>query len=215
MTARDYEASGDRYLANGDATMAFVQYEKALALDPDNRRIPTKQGLLFLDAGKPAEAAAAFEKVLAREPDQAAAREGLGRAYFEMKRYDEAESILLQAVAVDPALARHNYLGNIYDFSSATTRPPGSMPRPSASGRTMACCTTTWGSRFTWPGAMRTPSWPSSRPWGPGAQGAGLQQPGPGAGPHRTLRCGPGRLHERLGPGPGLQQPRLRLPGPG
>ena len=46
MTAEEYEALGDRYRNKKDYAMAFVQYEKSLALDPDNQRVQYKQGML-------------------------------------------------------------------------------------------------------------------------------------------------------------------------
>ena len=117
MTAQDYEASGDLFMAHEDYAMAFVQYEKSLLVEPGNLRIHYKQGMLFLHTGKPGEAAAAFRDILQKEPRHAGAGEGLGTAYYEMKNYDLAEKHFLAALAVEPALWKsRNYLGNIYDF---------------------------------------------------------------------------------------------------
>jgi tetratricopeptide (TPR) repeat protein len=117
MSAEDYEASGDLCLGNKDYTMAFVQYEKSLALKPDNPRIYYKQGLIFLETGKPEDAVDSFQKMLEREPDQALVYQGIGTAFFKMRKYDVAEKHFLKAVELEPALWKaRNYLGNIYDF---------------------------------------------------------------------------------------------------
>jgi tetratricopeptide (TPR) repeat protein len=117
MTAAEYEASGDLYFGQEDYAMAFVQYEKSLALTPGNMRIHFKQGMLCLRAGKPEEAVKFFQKVLEIDPGLAAAYEGMGTALFEMRQYDKAEKLFLKAVEMDPALWKaRNYLGNIYDF---------------------------------------------------------------------------------------------------
>jgi len=43
MTAEEYEASGDLYFGQENYTMAFVQYEKSLALTPGNVRITSSR----------------------------------------------------------------------------------------------------------------------------------------------------------------------------
>ena len=91
MTAEEHEALGDRYRNKKDYAKAFLQYEKSLALDPDNQRVQYKQGMLFLKTAKYTEAAASFQAVLKKEPRQAAAHEGLGIAFFKLQKYDKAE----------------------------------------------------------------------------------------------------------------------------
>ena len=116
MTAADYEASGDLHWRNQDLAMAFVQYEKSLALDPANPRIHYKEGLLFLNTGKNDEAAKAFRKVLEKVPDDAGAHEGLGMVCYEINNYAEAEKHLLAALSIEPSLWKSRvYLARIYD----------------------------------------------------------------------------------------------------
>ena len=117
MTSEDFESSGDMYLANGEFYMAFVQYEKALGLKPDNMRVTFKKGLLFLFAEKYEDAVKEFQTVIEKVPGHASAYEGLGQALFQMRKYDEAEKSLLKAVELNPKLWKaRNFLGNIYDY---------------------------------------------------------------------------------------------------
>ena len=103
-------------LANGQYYMAYVQYEKALGLKPDNVRVVYKKGLIFLCSDRCEEAAKGFQSVVDKAPGHAFAYEGLGQALFRMGKHDEAEKNLLKAVELDPKLWKaRNFLGNIYD----------------------------------------------------------------------------------------------------
>ena len=61
MSAPEYEALGDRYYQQGSLDMAFVQYQKALALNPEGAQLHYKQGLLFLGRGMNSEALQEFQ----------------------------------------------------------------------------------------------------------------------------------------------------------
>ena len=47
MTSAEYERLGDQYLSQGNLDIAFIQYDKALRLDPNQVRIRYKVGRLF------------------------------------------------------------------------------------------------------------------------------------------------------------------------
>ncbi|MDD5207678.1 MAG: tetratricopeptide repeat protein, partial [Desulfobacterales bacterium] len=104
MTSDDYENSGDMYFGNGEFYMAYVQYEKALDLKPDNVRVMYKKGILFLFTDKYEDAAKEFQVLIKKAPDYASAYEGLGQALFQMRKYNEAENSLMKAVELDPKL---------------------------------------------------------------------------------------------------------------
>jgi Flp pilus assembly protein TadD len=58
-----------------------------------------------------------FREALKKESRHALSHEGLGLAYFQMKKYDDAEVCFRKAVELDPKLWRaHNFLGVIYDY---------------------------------------------------------------------------------------------------
>jgi len=118
MTGEERERLGDSYFSKGGLHMAFVHYDKALRLSPDNPRLHYKKGLLFVAGGMNEDAIAEFQKVLEKEPNNALAYQGLGEAFFQSKRYDEAERHFKRALEIDPSLWKsHNFLGAVYDYA--------------------------------------------------------------------------------------------------
>jgi len=116
LTPEGFEGLGDSYLRQGSMDMAFIQYNKALRLDPNQPRIRYKRGRLFLEKGLYAEAKSEFQEVLKVEPDHALACEGMGRAYFSMQEFPEAEKSFLLAIKYDSGQWQaHHFLGIIHD----------------------------------------------------------------------------------------------------
>lgn len=116
MTAEGYEALGDRYLKLGNVEMAFIQYDKALRLNPGRAQIRYKMGALFLEKGLAEEAQKEFQEILKTNPNHALAHEGMGRAYFQARRFPAAEESFRQAIGLDTGLWQaHNFLGIIGD----------------------------------------------------------------------------------------------------
>ena len=117
MTGDEIERSGDLLLSRGNLSKAFVQYEKALQLKPDNIRVQYKKGLLFLLGRMNEDAIKEFQSVLETEPEYALAYKGLGQAFFQVKKYDQAEENFQRAVELNPKFWKaHNSLGIIYDY---------------------------------------------------------------------------------------------------
>jgi len=120
MTEEDLERLGDTYFSRGNFHMSFVQYEKSLKLSPDNIRVRYKKALVFLYAGLSEDAINEFNEILKRKPDYALAYEGLGQAFFQMKRNKDAEKNFRKTIEFGLDLGRrlwkpHNFLGIIYD----------------------------------------------------------------------------------------------------
>ncbi|MCK4604204.1 MAG: tetratricopeptide repeat protein [Deltaproteobacteria bacterium] len=119
MTGDELERSGDFLLNRGNFDKAFVQYEKALQLKPDNIRVQYKKGLLFLLGRMNEDAIKEFQGVLEREPGYALAYKGLGQAFFQVKKYDQAEENFQKAVELDPKFWKaYNSLGIIHDYQT-------------------------------------------------------------------------------------------------
>jgi Flp pilus assembly protein TadD len=117
MSSDELERVGDSYFANGNLQMAYVNYEKSIQANQKNLRVVCKKGLLLLCAGLNQDAEKVFAQVLKDEPNHALAHEGLGRAYFQMKKYDDAKVALQNAVKLNPSLwAAYNLLGVIHDI---------------------------------------------------------------------------------------------------
>jgi Flp pilus assembly protein TadD len=117
MSFEEHERLGDVSFGRGDLGMAFIHYEKSLKLKSGNSNIHYKKGLLLAIGGMNEEAIAEFNKALKGEPKHALSHEGLGIAYFQIKKYHDAETWFKRAVDLDPKLWKaHNFLGVIYDY---------------------------------------------------------------------------------------------------
>ena len=117
MTAHDFENLGDGYLRKGNPHQAFVQFEKASQLDPQNSIIQYKKGLAFLAGQLNQDAIREFEKVLEKKPGFAPALLGLGQAYFQMKNYEISLQYCQRALASDSSLWKaYNFIAMAYDY---------------------------------------------------------------------------------------------------
>jgi len=116
MTSDDYERLGDVYLSKDNLYMAFVKYEKALQISPENTRVLYKKGLTFLIAKKNKEAIKEFRALIKKDPGYALAYEGMGQSFFQMKKHDEARRYFQKAIKLNPELWKaHAFLGVLYD----------------------------------------------------------------------------------------------------
>jgi len=116
MTAAEYERLGDTYLLQGKINMAYLQYDKALRLEPKQARTRYKVGLLFLRRGLADEALKEFQAILQHDATFALAYEGMGQVLLKKANYEDAEKHFRHALALSPELWQcHNFLGILYD----------------------------------------------------------------------------------------------------
>jgi Flp pilus assembly protein TadD len=116
ITSDEHEQLGDAFLDKGNLYLAYVNYEKALKLKPDNVRVEYKKGLALVLGEKNDDAIRQFEMVLKKDPKFDLAYEGLGRAYFQNKDFMQAERYFKKAVDLNHKLWKsYSYLGNVYD----------------------------------------------------------------------------------------------------
>ncbi len=96
------------------ATEDIVGVEMQLRQSPGNTPLRTDLALLYLEVGRPREAAAHFSTVVEQMPDSASAHYNLGTALERAGAFDDATSHYARAVALKPeyAAARVN-LGNM------------------------------------------------------------------------------------------------------
>lgn len=115
-TAEEYERLGDMGLQKNDMTTAFVNYAKALQMEPGRLSVSYKTGRLFLLQGMTDEARGEFEKIIKKDPQNALAHEGMGRAYLLDNNSEKAVEYLLKALQRDGRLwETHDMLGIAYD----------------------------------------------------------------------------------------------------
>ena len=116
MTSEDYERLGDVNVSQGNLQMAFLQYQKCLEINSKNITVKYKKGMTFVLGGLNDEAVREFREILREKPEHSLAYEGLGLAFFQMRRYEDAERYFGKATELDPTLWKaHNMLGIIFD----------------------------------------------------------------------------------------------------
>ena len=114
--ARGLEQIGDNYVRQGNPTMAFLQYEKALAKEPKLQSARYKRGMLLLSRGMNDEALKTFDEILAQDPRYAPALEGRGRVRMAAGDFGGAMECFNEALAADPKLWQvHALKGYLYD----------------------------------------------------------------------------------------------------
>ena len=116
MTEEAYEKLGDYHLSQGNIDMAYIQYDKALRLKPEQVRIRYKLGTLYLKRALYDKAETEFKSILSYEPDYPFAHYGLGRVYFNRGNLDEAERRFREAKKQNSRLWQaYVFLGIIHD----------------------------------------------------------------------------------------------------
>jgi tetratricopeptide (TPR) repeat protein len=120
-----FEQLGDAYLKQGNLDMAFIQYGKALRIDPGRMGTRQKVGHLYLKKGLATEAINEFNIVLSKDRRNTLALQGKAGGLIKLNRLPEAEKILKEVTAIDSESWRaYALLGNIYDrqrrFEDAT-----------------------------------------------------------------------------------------------
>jgi tetratricopeptide (TPR) repeat protein len=96
--------AGNEFYRHGDADNAVKEYNKALALNPDNVEAHQKLGFLLYNVkGQAAEGMAHLLKTIALDPHNPRAHYDLGMALLHQRRIDEAGGHFAEALAQMPA----------------------------------------------------------------------------------------------------------------
>ncbi len=130
LTADQHEQVADSFLRQGKPEMAFVHFNKALEMNPDNMDVRVKKGNLLVSKGLDEQALAEYLYVLKQQPDHAIANEAAGTVYFRAGLYTEARTHLTRAVENNPMLWKaQNYLGNLFDREGQYAEAEGHFQR--------------------------------------------------------------------------------------
>ncbi|MGH2569301.1 MAG: tetratricopeptide repeat protein [Bacteroidota bacterium] len=99
-------------------------YERALAIDPDSHLILNNYSYSLAERGIQLERALAMaERAVTAEPKNASYLDTLGWIYFKLKKLQDAERYIAEAVATGRASATvHEHLGDIYFHLGEKTR---------------------------------------------------------------------------------------------
>jgi tetratricopeptide (TPR) repeat protein len=97
---------------------ARANFEKVLAVDPEDTAAIQYLGLIAQEQGDPEGAVAQFERALVLEPDNTDLRLDLGAALLEAGRIEEAKASLDQVLAAQPDDPRANLFAGIAAYRS-------------------------------------------------------------------------------------------------
>jgi tetratricopeptide (TPR) repeat protein len=87
-------------------------YQKMLEIDAGNAQLHADLGLVYVSAGRIAEAVAEFEESIRLAPERAAAHYALGTVLLEQRRLEPARTHFMEAVRLNPDFAAaYNNLG--------------------------------------------------------------------------------------------------------
>jgi Flp pilus assembly protein TadD len=115
----NYEHSGDSYFQQNDYHKAFLNYDRAVQLNPQNTNAQYKRGLTRLSAGQYQTALEEFSSILEHHPTYALGYEGQGRAYFLLSDQKHAMKSFQKAISIDARLWRSfAFLGILYDMKN-------------------------------------------------------------------------------------------------
>lgn len=114
-TVLGFLAAGEIVARNRDWRDDFTLRSRTLAIEPHASYMRTDFAALEWDSGHKEEAECEWRMALADQPDNAVALSNLGMAMLEKKRYRDAETYLLEAIALRPRFAApHVHLGEVY-----------------------------------------------------------------------------------------------------
>jgi len=97
FNAVSLNVSGDRLYHRGDLKGAVSEYERALAVDPDNLNVLNSLGVSYGQQGRLEEACRLFERVAERAPEDFMAWYNLGLVRRRLGRLEEARQALERA----------------------------------------------------------------------------------------------------------------------
>lgn len=122
--ARDHLNLGQMFQARGRPKAAIVQYRKAVRLMGDQHpKLQTRLAQTLLETGQPQEAFDALEPIRQTYPSYVSTWIQLGRAAYELGKYDDAERNLDEAARINPFNPEvHERLALVYEKQGDAAR---------------------------------------------------------------------------------------------
>lgn len=114
-SAAELETLADRLFGSGNLPLAYIKYQKALELDPQNIRVNYKLGLTLVAGQRFDDAIKQFQQIETVAADFPFTYEGLGLAYFGKKDFSKAMVNFKKAIVLDKRLWRsYAYMGLLH-----------------------------------------------------------------------------------------------------
>ncbi len=100
-SAAELIEQGVSAMSDGTTALAFAHFREAIALKPDDPRIPISAATSALRHNQPEVAVALLEPLLEVFADSAAIRRILGAAHYRLGDYESSQVVLQQALSLD------------------------------------------------------------------------------------------------------------------
>jgi len=97
--ANYHNKMGMAFLNEGKVQLAFVEFQKAIQIEPDNKEIVYNLGIVYLQLDDYENARQYFLKAVRLNPDFADAYNNLGFTYMQLKQWREAVGAFQKAIA--------------------------------------------------------------------------------------------------------------------
>ena len=96
--AEAYNKLGFSYMKNAQINRAYVEFQKAIKLNPKNKETLNYLGYINAIYNKYDEAIANYKRAISIDPDYSEAMNNLGVVYLDIKKWDEAISAFTNAL---------------------------------------------------------------------------------------------------------------------
>jgi len=110
-----YLMLADYYLFKNERKRAIQVLEKILNIKPNSVPVLMGLGKIYLVRNEILKIIEIYNRVLELEPNNSDAYYNLGILYYNSEDYDNAEKLLLRAIAIDNHLNAHLYLAYLYE----------------------------------------------------------------------------------------------------
>lgn len=94
-----YNKLGSSYLQNGQLSESFIEFQKAIKLDPENKETLNYLGYISFRYKKYDESISYYKRAISADPDYAEALNNLGVTYAELENWDEAIKYFKKALS--------------------------------------------------------------------------------------------------------------------
>jgi LPXTG-motif cell wall-anchored protein len=102
QTAVEWVEKGIAYGKQGEYNKAIEAYNKAIAIDPNDKKALLNKGFAFAELGEHNKAIEAYKKAIAIDPNDKDALLIGGLVFFELGEYNKAIEAYNKAIAIDP-----------------------------------------------------------------------------------------------------------------
>jgi len=109
LSAEDWFQKGNYAYEIGDYENAFLFFQKALDIEPDQEVIYNNMGIIYKKKGNYIKAIECYQRAIEINPDDETSYYNMGNIYIEKNKYDKAIEYYKKAIEINPLSASTNY----------------------------------------------------------------------------------------------------------